>query len=84
MGPTVKTNSIREDKTFMLKPEQLSAVHPGYAEYLFRWDYYMRSYMGAEEYRDGAYLRKYIAEEQAPGNAYSQRLLDTALQNHVR
>lgn len=68
----------------MLKPEQLSAVHPGYAEYLYRWDYYMRSYMGAEEYRDGAYLRKYIAEEQAPGNAYSQRLLDTALQNHVR
>ena len=68
----------------MLEPKQLSAVHPGYAEYIYRWDYYMRSYMGAEEYRDGAYLRKYIAEEQAPGNAYHQRLLDTALQNHVR
>ena len=68
----------------MLKPEELSQVHPGYAEYLYRWDYYMRSYMGAEEYRDGAYLRKYIAEDQAPNNAYQQRLLDTALQNHAR
>lgn len=68
----------------MLDPKQLSQVHPGYAEYLYRWDYYMRSYMGAEEYRDGAYLRKYIAEEQAPNNAYQQRLLDTALQNHAR
>ena len=54
----------------MLEPQELSVVHPGYAEYLYRWDYYMRSYMGAEEYRDGAYLRKYIAEEQSPGNAY--------------
>jgi len=68
----------------MLQIEDLRKVHNGYAEYLFRWDYYMRSYMGAEEYRDGAYLRKYIAEDQAPGNQYKQRLLDTALQNHVK
>jgi hypothetical protein len=64
--------------------KQIQQVHPGYAEYVYRWDYYMRSYMGAEEYRDGAYLRKYIAEDQAPGNQYEQRLLDTALQNHVK
>ena len=68
----------------MKTSKQLSSVHPGYAEYAYRWDYYMRSYMGAEEYRDGAYLRKYIAEDQAPGNQYQQRLVDTALQNHVR
>ena len=64
--------------------KQLQSVHPGYAEYVYRWDYYMRSYMGAEEYRDGAYLRKYIAEDQAPGNQYEQRLLDTCLQNQVK
>ena len=63
---------------------ELKSVHPGYAEYAYRWDYYMRSYLGAEEYRDGAYLRKYIAEDQAPGNQYEQRLLDTALQNQVK
>lgn len=68
----------------MKTSKQLSSVHPGYAEYAYRWDYYMRSYMGAEEYRDGAFLRKYIAEDQAPGNQYQQRLIDTALQNHVR
>ena len=68
----------------MKTSKQISLVHPGYAEYAYRWDYYMRSYMGAEEYRDGAYLRKYIAEDQSPGDQYQQRLLDTALQNHVR
>ena len=64
--------------------KQLQIVHQGYAEYVYRWDYYMRSYMGAEEYRDGAYLRKYIAEDQAPGNQYEQRLLEAALHNHVK
>ena len=68
----------------MLDVDQLEQVHPGYAEYAYRWDYYIRSYMGAEEYRDGAYLRKYIAEDQAPGNQYTQRLMDTPLQNHVK
>ena len=56
----------------------------GYAEYIYRWDYYMRAYMGAEEWRDGAYLRKYLQEDQSPGNQYQQRLVDTALQNHAR
>lgn len=68
----------------MLTVDQLEVVHPGYAEYAYRWDYYIRSYMGAEEYRDGAYLRKYIAEDSAPGNQYLQRLQDTPLQNHVK
>lgn len=68
----------------MLTKEQLSTVHPGWAEYIYRWDYYMRAYMGAEEWRDGAYLRKYLQEDQTPGNQYQQRLIDTALQNHAR
>ena len=69
----------------MIDSKELQRVHPGYAEYVYRWDYYIRSYMGAEEYRDGAYLRKYIGEEQSPGgNAYQQRLLDTALHNHAK
>ena len=68
----------------MLSTQDLSRVHPGYAEYIYRWDYYMRAYMGAEEWRDGAYLRKYLQEDQAPGNQYQQRLVDTALQNHAR
>ena len=70
--------------TKMITIEQINQVHPGYAEYLYRWDYYMRSYMGAEEYRDGAFLRKYIGEDQGPGDQYRQRLLDTALHNHAK
>ena len=68
----------------MLSAKELMTIHSGYAEYIYRWDYYMRSYMGAEEYRDGAYLRKYIGEDQGPGNQYQQRLLDTALHNHAK
>ena len=68
----------------MLSSKQLQRVHSGYAEYINRWEYYMRSYMGAEEYRDGAYLRKYIGEDQGPGDQYKQRLLDTALHNHAK
>tara|TARA_X000001382_G_scaffold124942_1_gene109952 strand:+ start:298 stop:1776 length:1479 start_codon:yes stop_codon:yes gene_type:complete len=64
--------------------KKLQQVHSGYSEYVYRWDYYFRSFLGAEEYRDGAYLRKYIAEDQAPGNQYSQRLLETCLQNQVK
>ena len=68
----------------MLDLEQLRIVHPGYDEYVYRWDYYARSYMGAEEYRDGAFLRKYIGEDDAPGHQYAQRLMDTPYQNHCK
>ena len=68
----------------MLSIDELQQVHPGYDEYVYRWDYYARSYMGAEEYRDGAYLRKYIGEDDAPGNQYAGRLLDTPYQNHCK
>ena len=78
-----RQNTLSEEK-HMLTIEQINQVHPGYAEYLYRWDYYMRSYMGAEEYRDGAFLRKYIGEDQGPGDQYRQRLLDTALHNHAK
>ena len=68
----------------MLSINELKQVHPGYDEYVYRWDYYARSYMGAEEYRDGAYLRKYIGEDDGPGHQYAQRLMDTPYQNHCK
>ena len=68
----------------MLSIKELRQVHPGYDEYVYRWDYYARSYMGAEEYRDGAYLRKYIGEDDGPGHQYAQRLMDTPYQNHCK
>lgn len=68
----------------MKNTNELQQVHPGYSEYVYRWDYYMRSYMGAEEYRDGAYLRKYYGEDDSPSDSYRQRLLDTALHNQAK
>ena len=68
----------------MLTDKQIKQVHPEYSEYAADWDYYYRSYIGGNEYREGAYLRKYLNEDAAPGDQYGQRLLNTALQNHVK
>ena len=57
----------------MFTIKELQVVHPGVTEYASRWDYYMRSYLGAEEYREGAYLRKYYGEDEAPGNAIMEQ-----------
>jgi hypothetical protein len=68
----------------MLTDKEIKQVHPEYSEYVQDWDYYYRSYIGGNEYREGAYLRKYLNEDAAPGDQYGQRLLNTALQNHVK
>lgn len=68
----------------MLTEKQIKKLHHEYAEYVSHWEYYYRSYIGGEEYREGGYLRKYLNEDAAPGDQYGQRLLNTALQNHVK
>lgn len=57
--------------------------HPLYKKYLPRWNKYLASYLGGEDYRlpSLGMLRKYINEELAPGNQYGQRLEHTALDN---
>lgn len=68
----------------MLTDKEIKQVHSEYNEYATLWDYYYRSYIGGDEYRTGAYLRKYLNEDAAPGDQYGQRLANTALQNHVK
>lgn len=68
----------------MLTTEQLSQVNPGYSANYRRWDYLARSYEGGMTYTQGGFLRKYINEDSGPGDQYAQRLLSTALDNHVR
>jgi hypothetical protein len=68
----------------MLTTEQLSQVNAGYSANYRRWDYLARSYEGGMTYTQGGYLRKYINEDSGPGDQYAQRLLSTALDNHVR
>ena len=68
----------------MLTDKEIRKLHDGYTEYSQRWDYYHRSYVGGEEYKQGHYLRMYLNESAAPGDQYGQRITNTALQNHVK
>jgi hypothetical protein len=69
----------------MLTLEQLKQTHATYGAQARTWDYLARSYAGGNEYREAGYLRKYLNEDSAPGgNQYAQRLITTALDNHVQ
>ena len=68
----------------MLSLDQLKATHSTYGAQAPWWDYLSRSYAGGNTYREAGYLRKYLGEDNAPGNQYAQRLISTALDNHVQ
>lgn len=68
----------------MLTLEQLSQKNPSYLANSQRWDFYYRSYMGGQLYRDGQFLLKYWGEDQAPIDVYQRRLDNTPLDNHVK
>ena len=64
----------------------LSYRHPLYEANLKRWNYYRASYLGGFDYRNSSLgmLRKYLFEEDAPGNQYKNRLEYTALDNMTK
>ena len=68
----------------MLTLEQLKKTHTTYGGQARTWDYLSRSYAGGNQYREAGYLRKYLGEDSSPGNQYAQRLISTALDNHVQ
>ena len=55
--------------------------HPDYDNHVDRWEFYLRSYMGGQDYQDGSYLTKYLNED---AQAYSRRLGLTPVDNHCR
>ena len=55
--------------------------HPDYDNNVDRWEFYLRSYMGGQDYQDGSYLTKYLNED---AQAYSRRLGLTPVDNHCR
>ena len=65
---------------------ELDYRHPLYEAYLGRWNYYRASYLGGFDYRHASLgmLRKYLFEDDAPGNQYHNRLEYTALDNLVK
>ena len=57
---------------------QRSDLYDGYAG---RWEYYIRSFLGGEEYKGGRYLQEYNLELE---NEFEKRLQFTPLDNHCR
>ena len=55
--------------------------HPDYDDNVVRWEFFLRSYMRGEEYKDGGYLTKYVNEDK---NEYNRRLDLTPIDNHCR
>ena len=55
--------------------------HPDYETHVERWEFYLRSYMGGADYKEGNYLTGYLNED---SKAYGRRLELTPLDNHCR
>jgi hypothetical protein len=56
-------------------------THPVYEDYKHRWSFYLRSYMGGEDYKEGGYLTSYISEDK---DEYARRLDLTPMDNHCK
>lgn len=65
----------------MAYSKDLEYTHPEYDKNKYRWEFYLRSYMGGEDYRDGAYLTRYVNEDK---DEYSRRLDLTPMDNHCK
>ena len=55
--------------------------HPDFDDNQDRWEFYLRSYMGGEDYKGGNYLTRYVNEDK---DEYNRRLLLTPIDNHCR
>jgi len=55
--------------------------HPDYDANEARWEFYIRSYLGGQEYQNGSYLTGYLNESE---NEYARRIQLTPVDNHCR
>jgi len=60
---------------------EITYTHPTYNENVDRWEFFLRSYMGGDEYKNGEYLTHYINEDK---KEYARRLELTPIDNHCR
>ena len=61
--------------------EYLEKTHIDYQSQVATWEYFIRSYYGGREYKEGYYLIKYIVERDQD---YFKRTEQSALDNHCR
>jgi len=59
----------------------LEYQHPDYDQNEERWELYLRSYMGGEDYQAGSYLTGYLNESK---DDYNRRISLTPVDNHCR
>lgn len=55
--------------------------HPEYESNINRWEFYLRSYMGGENYQEGNYLTRYLNES---NDEYLRRIGLTPIDNHCK
>ena len=63
--------------TLLQQPDYLQDVHNFYEDQLPNWMYYIRSYMGGEEYKGGRFLQEYNLELEGE---YENRINNTYIQ----
>lgn len=60
---------------------KITDTHADYKANQDRWEFYLRSYLGGNDYQDGFYLTRYINEDK---DAYNRRISLTPIDNHCR
>jgi hypothetical protein len=61
--------------------QEILRQHDHYSQFSSKWEYYIRSFLGGEEYKDGRYLQEYNLELETE---FNKRLTFTPLDNHCR
>jgi len=64
-----------------MRSTDIEYTHPEYDNNKYRWEFYLRSYMGGEDYKDGGYLTRYLNEDK---DEYNRRLELTPIDNHCK
>ena len=59
--------------------ETITSTHPDYLANENNWEFYLRSYLGGDDYRGGNYLVRYLNESKED---YSRRIDLTPIDNH--
>ena len=59
----------------------LKTKHPLWHANIANWEFYIRSYLGGNDYKNGYYLHRYILETP---EEYDQRIRHTPLDNHCK
>ena len=59
----------------------LKAKHPLWHANISNWEFYIRSYLGGNDYKNGYYLHRYILETP---EEYDQRIRHTPVDNHCK